>query len=93
MDKNCQYCDAPNLEGYFNCRSCGKRASKPKWTPQFVVREDNSWARAIRTDQVNFGTKDINTHIKENQKKKELKANKKLHDSIKWDDKPITVKN
>jgi len=90
---NCQHCNEPNPEGYFNCRSCGKRASKPKFTQQFVVREDNPWARAIRTDQVNFGTKDMNTHIKENQKKKGLKANKRLHDSIKWDDKPITVKS
>ena len=71
MDKNCQHCDAPNPEGYFNCRSCGKRASKPKWTPQFVVREDNSWARAIRTDQIDFSTKDMDEHIKE-QKKKNL---------------------
>ena len=51
---DCQHCNKPNPEGYFNCRSCGKRASKPKWTPQFVVRENSPWATAIRKDQIDF---------------------------------------
>ncbi len=68
---NCQHCNEPNPEGYFNCRSCGQRASKSKWTQQFVVRENNPWARAIRTDQIDFSTKDMDEHIKE-QKKKNL---------------------
>jgi len=66
---NCQHCNEPNPEGYFNCPSCGERASKPKFTPQFVVRENNSWARAIRTDQIDFGTKNMGEHIEELKKK------------------------
>ena len=66
---NCQHCNEPNPEGYFNCPSCGERASKPKFTPQFVVRENNSWARAIRTDQIDFGRKNMGEHIEELKKK------------------------
>ena len=68
---NCQHCNEPNPEGYFNCPECGKRASKPKWQINTVIRENNSWARAIRTDQIDFSTKDMDEHIKE-QKKKNL---------------------
>ena len=51
---DCQHCNKPNPEGYFNCRSCGERASKSKWTQQFVVRENSPWATAIRKDQIDF---------------------------------------
>lgn len=60
----CQHCNEPNPEGYFNCRSCGLRASAPKWNTNFVVRENNSWARAIRTDQVDFNTVSMEEGIK-----------------------------
>jgi len=60
----CQHCDAPNPEGYFNCPECGERASKPKWTPQFVVRENSPWATAIRKDQVGFSEMGVEDSIK-----------------------------
>ena len=53
---NCQHCSKPNPEGYFNCPSCGKRAAPNKWNTNFVIRENNSMARAIRTDQIDFNT-------------------------------------
>ena len=89
---NCQHCNKPNKEGMFNCPSCGKRAHPPKWSTQFVVR-DTPMATAIRKDQIEFGTRDMNTHIKEVQKKNEADANKRLHNSVKWDDSPVTIKS
>ena len=63
MAKKCQHCNEPNPEGFFNCPSCGQRAAKSKWSTQFVVRENNPWARAIRKDQVDFSTKDMQNAI------------------------------
>ena len=54
MAKNCQHCDEPNPEGFFNCPSCGQRATKSKWNTQFIVREDTPWAAAIRKDLIDF---------------------------------------
>jgi len=53
---NCQHCDKPNPEGMFNCPSCGQRAAAPKWNTNFVVRENNPWATAIRKDQIDIRT-------------------------------------
>ena len=47
----CQHCEEPNLEHWFYCRKCGKRASESKFTT-------NSWMRTEagkRTD-VEFNT-------------------------------------
>ena len=88
----CQHCNEPNPEGYFNCPSCGQRAAKSKWNTTFVIRENTPWARAIRQDKINFGTKDMDKHIKETKKKNEETAKKKLYDSISWDRESTTVK-
>ena len=69
MAKKCQHCNEPNPEGFFNCPSCGQRAAKSKWSTQFVVRENNPWARAIRQDKVDFSTKAMGEHVKELKKK------------------------
>ena len=69
MSKNCQHCNEPNPEGLFNCASCGQRAHPSKWSTQFVVRENNPWAAAIRKDQIDFSSKDMNEHQKELKKK------------------------
>ena len=61
---NCQHCDEPNPEGYFNCPSCGKRAAPNKWNTNFVIRENNSMARAIRTDQIDFNTLSMEDSMK-----------------------------
>jgi len=53
---NCQHCNEPNPDGMFNCTSCGKRASAPKWNTNFVVRENNPYATAIRKDQIDMRT-------------------------------------
>tara|TARA_Y100000592_G_scaffold98453_1_gene171583 strand:+ start:1790 stop:2044 length:255 start_codon:yes stop_codon:yes gene_type:complete len=50
----CQHCNEPNPEGMFNCPSCGLRAAPNKWNTNFVIRENNSWATAIRKDQIDF---------------------------------------
>ena len=93
MSKNCQHCDAHNPEGYFNCPECGERALKSLWTTQFVIRENNPWAKAIRQDKINITTQDMDSHIKRTKKKNEEVANKRLHNSVKWDDSPVTVKS
>ena len=91
--KKCQHCNKPNKEGMFNCPSCGKRAHPPKWSTQFVVRENNPFAKAIRQDKIDITTQDMDTHIKRTKKKNEEAANKRLHNSVKWDDSPVTVKS
>ncbi len=53
---NCQHCDKPNPEGMFNCPSCGQRAAAPRWNTNFVVRENNPYATAIRKDQMEIRT-------------------------------------
>jgi len=53
---NCQHCNEPNPERFFNCPSCGQRAAKPRWSTQFVVRENNRFATAIRKDQMEIRT-------------------------------------
>jgi RNA polymerase subunit RPABC4/transcription elongation factor Spt4 len=81
----CQHCDAPNPEGYFNCPECGERASKPKWTPQFVVRENSPWATAIRKDQIDFNEISMDDHIKRSQEKKAKEKKELYNKAIKWD--------
>mgnify|MGYP003660533806 CR=1 FL=1 len=53
---NCQHCKEPNPERFFNCPSCGLRAAQPKWNTNFVVRENNPYATAIRKDQMEIKT-------------------------------------
>jgi hypothetical protein len=36
----CQYCHKENLEGWFYCRSCGKRASAIKFTTNLWMMSD-----------------------------------------------------
>ena len=50
---NCQHCEADNKGGWFYCRSCGLRASKPLYNPSVIVRDSN-FATAIRKDLINF---------------------------------------
>tara|TARA_R100001509_G_C4712975_1_gene164009 strand:+ start:294 stop:545 length:252 start_codon:yes stop_codon:yes gene_type:complete len=80
----CQHCSTPNPEGHFNCRSCGKRAHPPKWSTQFVMR-DTPMARAIRTDQIEFGSKSMGDHIEQTKKKNAKLREKKMNSLIKWD--------
>jgi len=53
---NCQHCNEPNPDRFFNCPSCGQRAAQPKWNTNFVVRENNPYATAIRKDQMEIRT-------------------------------------
>ena len=77
------YCDKPNSEGWFYCRSCGNKASEPMYTTQVVIR-DSGWATAIRKDLVDFSTitmedsiKSVQNNImKENSKKWNERAKK-----------------
>ena len=83
---NCQHCSKPNPEGMFNCPSCGKRAHPPKWSTQFVLR-DTPMARAIRTDQIDFGTMSMDKHIERTNKKNEQERAKKMDTMIFGNDK------
>ena len=60
----CQHCNEPNPEGMFNCPCCGKRAHAPRWSTQFVVRENNPWATAIRKDQIDFNHMSMEDGVK-----------------------------
>ena len=61
---NCQHCNEPNPEGMFNCPCCGKRANPNKWNTNFVIRENNSFATAIRKDQIDFNSISYDDGIK-----------------------------
>ena len=37
---NCKHCEAPNKEGWFYCRSCGKKASVRKFTSTMFMRSE-----------------------------------------------------
>ena len=82
---NCQHCNKPNKEGHFNCPSCGRRAHPPKRSTQFVIRE-TPMATAIRKDQIDFGTTDMESHIKKTKQKNDEERSKKL-DNLIWGDK------
>ncbi len=30
--KNCMHCETPNPDGWFYCKTCGNKASEPKFT-------------------------------------------------------------
>ena len=82
---NCQHCNKPNKEGHFNCPSCGRRAHPSKWSTQFVIRE-TPMATAIRKDQIDFGTTDMESHIKKTKQKNDEERSKKM-DNLIWGDK------
>tara|TARA_R100001082_G_C4364902_1_gene161376 strand:- start:3315 stop:3533 length:219 start_codon:yes stop_codon:yes gene_type:complete len=70
MKKKCIHCNKDNSEGWFYCRNCGKQASEPKYSTQFVVRENNPWATAIRKDQIDFRTETMDSSINRMRKQK-----------------------
>ena len=76
---NCVHCSDPNPEGWFYCRSCGKRSSEPLYNTQFVIRE-SPWAGAIRKDMIDFNMVSMDDSIR-SMKKEFDEANTK-----KWDD-------
>ena len=61
---NCQHCDNPNPENWFNCKKCGERATPPKWTPQVVIR-DSQFATAFRKDQIDINIIDGEDYAKQ----------------------------
>ena len=68
MEKNCINCKKPNLEGWFYCRSCGERASEPKFTTNMYMISET----AKRSD-VEFSTTTMDKTI-EKAKKERLKT-------------------
>ena len=78
MVKDCIHCNKPNPDGWFNCRSCGKRSSEPMYTTQLILR-DASWATAIRKDKVDFNTISMDDSIKS------MENNMKKENAKKWD--------
>jgi len=78
MKKKCINCGEPNKEGWFYCRSCGQKASEPLYSTQFVIREGNPWATAIRKDQIDFRTEDMDTSVKRMQKQKKKNTKYKV---------------
>ena len=55
---SCQHCNKPNKENWFYCRSCGKRASEPKFTTNSFMRSE----RGSRTD-IEFNSMDMDKSI------------------------------
>ena len=67
---NCQHCSEPNPEGMFNCPSCGLRAAPNKWITNFVIREGNPMATAIRKDLIDINHMSMDDGIKKMQESK-----------------------
>ena len=67
MDRNCINCEEPNLEGWFYCRTCGKRASEPKFTTNMYMMSE-----AGKRSDVEFSTTTMDKTI-ERAKKERLK--------------------
>ena len=65
--KKCKHCEEPNLEGWFYCKACGKKASDSVFTTNMYMRTEIG----KRTD-IEFGTesmdKNIDSAIKNRQK-------------------------
>jgi len=59
----CQYCHKENSEGWFYCRSCGKRASATKFTTNLWMMSETG----KRTD-VEFSPQTMGESIKEMRK-------------------------
>ena len=57
------HCEAPNSEGWFFCRSCGKRASATKFTTNLWMMSETG----KRTD-VEFSPQTMGESIKEMRK-------------------------
>jgi|TARA_Y100000310_G_C20168270_1_gene572416 hypothetical protein len=68
--KKCVNCEADNSEGWFYCRTCGEKASESKYSVQFVIRDGNPWATAIRKDLVDFRSEPMQDSIKRMRKQK-----------------------
>tara|TARA_Y100000296_G_scaffold70929_1_gene85981 strand:+ start:138 stop:407 length:270 start_codon:yes stop_codon:yes gene_type:complete len=82
MSKNCIECSKPNPEGWFYCRSCGKRSSEPMYSTQFILR-DSPWATAIRKDQVGFSRVSMEDSVKSMQKEFDTGNTKKWNERVK----------
>jgi hypothetical protein len=93
MSKACQYCSEPNPEGWFNCRSCGNKSSPQQYTVNSIIR-DTPMATAIRKDQINFGTVDMEGHMKKTKASNDKLAKDKLHNSVAkiWKKDKVTLK-
>jgi hypothetical protein len=63
MKKNCIHCSNPNPDNWFYCKLCGNKASAPRYSTQFIMR-DSPWATAIRKDQVGFSTISMDESVK-----------------------------
>ena len=75
---NCKHCEAPNTEGWFYCRDCGKRASSPKFTSTMFMRSE----AGKRTD-MEFSTISMDDHINKMAKDKKARQNKIWQDRVK----------
>ena len=58
--KKCMHCKKDNKEGWFYCKSCGKRASESKFTTNMYMMSD----MGKRTD-VEFSSQSINKNADE----------------------------
>tara|TARA_R110002012_G_scaffold70583_1_gene181671 strand:+ start:694 stop:900 length:207 start_codon:yes stop_codon:yes gene_type:complete len=60
MKKKCIHCNHPNEEGWFYCKSCGKKASKSKFTTNMYMMS----AMGKRTD-VEMSVQGIDQNVTE----------------------------
>ena len=38
--KNCMHCETPNPDGWFYCKTCGNKASEPKFTTNMYMMSE-----------------------------------------------------
>ena len=74
---NCKHCKAPNREGWFYCKTCGKRASSRKFTNIMFMRSE----AGKRTD-IEFSTTSMDKHIAKVTKDKKIRQAKVWEDRV-----------
>tara|TARA_R110000824_G_scaffold159034_1_gene333202 strand:- start:308 stop:511 length:204 start_codon:yes stop_codon:yes gene_type:complete len=62
--KRCENCNEPNPDGWFYCRECGGKTSKPSFTTNMYMRSEIG----KRTD-IEFSTTTIDEDIKQRNNK------------------------
>ena len=76
--KNCIYCETPNPDGWFYCKSCGNRASESKFTTNLYMISPVG----KRTD-IEFSTTTMDEVIEKDKKELAMKNSALINEKLK----------
>ena len=76
--KNCIYCETPNPDGWFYCKSCGNRASESKFTTNLYMISPVG----KRTD-IEFSTTTMDEVIKKDKQELAMKNSALINEKLK----------